>query len=407
MKTQSPSQFEFIALMASLMSIVALAMDALLPALSAIGQSLGVEQAQNNQLLITMLFLGLGVGQLISGPLSDSLGRKPVVYFGFGLFIIASFVCTTATSLDVMILGRILQGIGLSAPKTISIAIVRDSFSGNTMAKIMSFVMVIFILVPAIAPALGKFLLDGMGWTSIFYVQIGLALVISIWFALRQKESLSKENRSAFNGKLLLEGTKEFFKYKQATLNTLIQGFITGSFLVFLSTAQNILGEQYGLENEFPYIFAGIALVMGVSIFLNGMVVVKYGMKKLVQVSSIVFTSIAFIYVAWFYTSTNPPIYVLIGFLMVLFFTFGFLFGNLSALAMEPIGHIAGIGSALNGFVSTIIAVPIAAFIGAYIQTSALPLFIGFFITGLIAVVLIQFSRKQRSRFVVQKELMS
>ena len=138
---KNKSKLEFIGLMAALMSLVALSIDALLPALEQIGISINIQQNSNdNQLLITMIFLGLGFGQLISGPISDSLGRKPVIYFGFSVFVIASFICISATSIEMMVFGRILQGIGLSAPRTISIAMVRDSFEGNYMAKIMSFV---------------------------------------------------------------------------------------------------------------------------------------------------------------------------------------------------------------------------------------------------------------------------
>ena len=157
MLKKNTSQFEFIALMAALMSIVALAIDALLPALNYIGISIGTTQYSDNQLLITMIFLGIGLGPLFFGPISDSLGRKPVVYMGFALFILASLICVSATSLEMMVFGRILQGIGLLAPRTISIAMVRDTFSGDYMARIMSFITVVFILVPVVAPTMGKF----------------------------------------------------------------------------------------------------------------------------------------------------------------------------------------------------------------------------------------------------------
>ncbi|WP_106794209.1 multidrug effflux MFS transporter [Aquimarina sp. Aq78] len=399
MEKQQKSQLEFIVLMASLMSLVALAIDALLPALGIIGETIGIINTNNNQLLVTMIFLGLGIGQLLSGPLSDSFGRKPVIYFGFAIFIIASFICTTAPSLEVMILGRILQGVGLSAPRTISVAIVRDSFNGDYMAKIMSFVTVIFILVPAIAPALGKLLLDSMGWKSIFYIQIIASIIVVIWFAIRQKETLKSENKVTFSIKLFTNGIREFFKYKQAVVNTLILGFVTGSFLVFLSTAQKIFGEQYGMVDEFPYLFAAIALTVGVSTFINGSYVVKFGMKKMVALSSIFFTLVPLVYVLLFYNSTNPNVYILLSFFVLLFFSFGFLFGNLSALSMEPLGHIAGIGSAISGFISTIIAVPIAAIIGSFIKTTAMPLFMGFFITGLISVAFVQYCKITKPSF--------
>ena len=397
-KEKKQSSFEFIALMASLMSIVALAMDALLPALGAIGESIGVNDPSQNQLLITMIFLGLGIGQLIAGPLSDSLGRKPVTYMGFGVFILASLLCVTATRLEWMIVGRLLQGIGLAAPRTISMAIVRDLYKGDQMARIMSFVVVIFILVPAVAPAYGKVLLDAFGWQSIFYSQMLIGVVVIIWFALRQNETLPKAHKTTFSMHLLWNGARLFFKSKQATMYTIILGVVTGSFLVFLSTAQTVLGTHYNMEDEFPYLFAAVALAVGISTFFNGMLVVKFGMRKLVVVSSFVFTSIALVYTFLYSGRPNPEISVLLGFLIALFLSFGFLFGNLTSLAMEPLGKNAGIGAAMNGFVSTLIAVPIAGGIGGCITDTAWPLFVGFFTTGIVAVILLLFAAPLHKR---------
>jgi DHA1 family bicyclomycin/chloramphenicol resistance-like MFS transporter len=391
MKIRQKSEFEFIVIMAALMSLVSLAIDALLPAMSDIGATIGITDATNNQLLITMIFLGLGFGQLISGPLSDSYGRKPVIYVGFIVFSLASLICIFSTNLEMMIVGRILQGIGLSAPRTISIAMIRDRFSGNYMAKVMSFVVVIFILVPVVAPALGKIMLDSYGWKSIFYGQLLLGFSVMLWLWKRQPETLKPENKRAFEFKLLKEGLKEFLKHKNAVIFTLFSGCITGSFMVYLSASQVIFEQQYNLKEEFPFIFAGLALGIGVATFLNGTFVVKLGMLKLVSIFAIVFTLIPLVYIFLYAGEGNPSIYVLVAFFGLQFFAIAFLFGNTRALAMEPIGHIAGIGAAINGFVSTIMAVPIATFIGSFINTTALPLFIGFFVCGVLALLLIQY----------------
>ncbi|WP_417801084.1 multidrug effflux MFS transporter [Tenacibaculum sp.] len=394
MQKNNQSKLEFIALMASLMSLVALSIDALLPALEQIGISIRVQQeSHDSQLLVTMIFLGLGFGQLISGPISDSLGRKPVIYGGFILFVIASFICVSATSLEMMVLGRILQGVGLSAPRTISIAMVRDSFSGNYMAKIMSFIVVIFILVPVVAPAIGKLMLDAYGWRSIFYSQLIFGIIVMFWLWKRQPETLREENRIKFAFRLFLDGSKEFIKHKQAVIFTLISGFITGSFMVYLSASQQIFQEQYLLVDEFPYIFAGLSISVGFATFLNGSFVMKFGMHKIVSFFLIIFSIVPIIYVTLFYQKENPSIAILLIFFALQFFSIGFLFGNLRALAMQPVGHIAGIGAAINGFVSTIMAVPIATFIGTYIKTTTLPLFIGFFICGIVSLVLLNFTK--------------
>ena len=399
MKIRQKSEFEFIVIMAALMSLVSLAIDALLPAMTNIGDTIGITDATNNQLLITMIFLGLGFGQLISGPLSDSYGRKPIIYIGFIVFAFASLICVFSTSLEMMIVGRIIQGIGLSAPRTISIAMIRDRFSGNYMAKVMSFVVAIFILVPVVAPALGKIMLDLYGWQSIFYSQLLFGLAAMLWLWKRQPETLKKENKRAFKLSLLISGLKEFIKHKNAVIFTFFSGCITGSFMVYLSASQLIFEQQYNLKDEFPFIFAGIALFIGIATFLNGTFVVRLGMFKLVSIFTIIFTLIPFVYIFLYSGETNPSIYVLVTFFGLQFFAIAFLFGNTRALAMEPIGHIAGIGAAINGFVSTIMAVPIATLIGSFINTTALPLFIGFFVCGVIALLLIQylnFSNKKK-----------
>lgn len=390
MQKEKQSKLEFIILMAGLMSLVALSIDAILPALDQIGISIQINPESNNsQLLITMIFLGLGFGQLISGPISDSFGRKPIIYVGFIVFVLASFICITAPNLEVMIVGRILQGIGLSAPRTISIAMVRDSFSGDYMAKIMSFIVVIFILIPVVAPAIGKLMLDAYGWKFIFYSQLIYGCFIMIWLWRRQPETLKKPNRIKFSLQLFIDGTKEFITFKEAVIYTLISGFITGSFMVYLSASQQIFQEQYLLVDEFPYIFAGLAISVGFATFLNGSFVMRFGMYKLVSIFLIIFTLIPVVYIALFYQENQPSIEILLLFFSIQFFSIGFLFGNLRALAMQPVGHIAGVGAAINGFVSTIMAVPIATFIGQFVKTTTLPLFIGFFVCGLLSLLLL------------------
>jgi len=390
-------KFEFVALMASLMSIVALTIDALLPALPEIGASLGATSSSQNQLLITMIFLGIGFGQLIFGPISDSFGRKPIVYVGFIVFIIASIICVTTETYEMMLFGRILQGIGLSSPRSLSTSMVRDEFSGDYMAKILSFVVMFFILVPVIAPMFGQFLINLFNWQAIFYFNLIFGLIIMIWFWLRQPETLPKEKRIKFSSHLFVNGAKEFFKYKESVAFTLVSGFITGSFMVYLSTSQQIFQEQYDLAEMFPYIFASLAISIGFATFLNSQLVERFGMMKIAYYSTLAYAFISVLYVVLFSSGQNPSIYTLISFLALQFFAVGFLFGNLRALAMQPIGHIAGIGAAINGFLSTVLAVPIAHYIGTFVKTSVLPLFIGFSLFGILSIlVFVVLKRKTR-----------
>jgi len=343
-----------------------------------------------------MIFLGLGSGQLIFGPLSDSFGRKPIVYIGFIIFVVASIICVTTKSFEMMILGRILQGVGLSSPRTISIAMIRDSYSGDYMAKVLSIVVSFFILVPTIAPAIGQFFLNNYGWESIFNANLIIGLLIIIWFWKRQPETIKDENRIPFTGHLFIDGTKEFFKYKEAIAFTFVSGFITGSFMVYLSTSQQIYEQQYGLGEWFPYLFASTALAVGSSTFMNSQLVVKYGSFKIAYNALIAYLVVSSLYIALFFSGHNPNIYVLTTFFLTQFFAIGLLFGNLRSLAMQPLGHIAGIGSAINGFISTALAVPIANYIGSFVKTSVLPLFIGFAFFGMLSLLVLYYVKRKR-----------
>ncbi len=371
------------------MSIAALALDALLPALETIGVVIGIKDSVDNQLLVVAIFLGLGIGPLLFGPYSDSIGRKPIVYMGLALFIVASFICVYAQSLEVMLVGRVLQGIGLAAPRTISIAIIRDMYSGDYMARIMSFITVVFILVPVIAPALGKFIMNLYEWEGIFYVQVIFSMIVGVWFWRRQPETLTVKNRVPFSGASFIHGFKEVITQKSTMGYTLISGCIVGSFLVYLSASQQIFELQYGLKEEFPYIFSATALSIGTAIFLNGTLVLRFGMKRLVHISIFAFFFIGLLYTVLFSSGINPPVGVLIGFFCAQFVSIGFLFGNIRALAMEPLGHIAGMAAAITGFISTMMAVPISIFIGSFAKTSSLPLFIGFTFAGMISIAVI------------------
>ncbi len=375
------------------MSVVALAIDALLPALDVIGITLGTSNPADNQLIITMIFLGLGIGPLFFGPISDAIGRKPIVYMGFAIFLFASFLCVYAESLQIMITGRILQGIGLSAPRTISIAIIRDIYEGDYMARILSFVTVVFLLVPIVAPAAGKFVLDRFNWQGIFYVQLFFSGLVCLWFWKRQRETLAPEKRIAFTRLLFVKGFKEVIREKSTIGYTAISGLVFGAFMVYLSGSQHIFQEQYDLKEEFPLIFAGLSIAIGLAIFTNGSFVVRFGMEKMVSSALYLFLGVSFLYVLLYWNSENPPIEILMTFFAVQFFAIGFLFGNLRALAMQPMGHIAGMAAAITGFISTLMAIPLSTFIGRFIDQSVLPVFIGFMICGLISVFLMRYSR--------------
>jgi DHA1 family bicyclomycin/chloramphenicol resistance-like MFS transporter len=301
----------------------------------------------------------------------------------------------TTKNFAIMLFGRILQGIGLSSPRTMAISMIRDSYDGNFMAKIISMVVMVFILLPGIAPSLGQLILNHYDWTYIFYINLVFGVFVMFWFGFRQPETLASENRKRFTWRIFIDGTKEFLKHKEAVAFTLISGFITGSFMVYLSTSQQIFEQQYDLADLFPYIFASLAISIGSATFLNSRLVVKYGMWNIAYVAVIAYVIISLLYIVLFWSGINPSIEVLLGFFALQFFAIGFLFGNLRALAMQPLGHIAGIGAAINGFVSTVMAVPIANYIGNFVNDSVLPLFIGFLFFGVLSLIVFLYLKKR------------
>lgn len=406
MKLPQPTQrlpfVEFIALMALTTSLVALAIDAMIPALPAIGQALHVADSNDNQLIVSMVFLGMAIGQIFFGPLSDSYGRKASLYVSLSVFVIGCVMSAVSTDFTVMLIGRLLQGIGASGPRVIPMALIRDEYEGRDMAKVMSLIMMVFILVPMLAPMFGQLVVYVSDWRGIFYSFLLIALVLLVWFAFRQPETLAPEKRKPFTIKVVAHGIVEVFKNRKALGYTLASGVISGPFLAYLSTAQPILEEQFELGPSFTLYFAFLSLSIGVASFVNSKLVTKHGMRFLsycalggVTVSSSLFALILFA------LGNEPSIMIFMGYLMVTLFCMGILFGNINSLAMEPLGHIAGVGAAVVGSLSTFISVPIGVAIGQAYEQSVMPLVVGFLVFTLISALLMMWAENDSNAFQV------
>jgi len=387
---------EFIALMAMMMALTALAIDAMLPALTIIGNDLGVIKPNDNQLIISTLFLGLAIGQLFYGPLSDNIGRKPAVYIGLFVFGIGCILSLFAHNLTLMLIGRCLQGIGLSGPRVVSVAIIRDMYKGERMAQVMSFVMAVFIAVPALAPALGQGVLYIANWHMIFVLLLVLAGITFIWFSQRQEETLIKENRIQFSFSNLVKGLKEVCTIRTTIFYTLASGFISSAFVGFLNSSQQIFQIQYGLGERFPLYFALIALSVGTASFVNGRFVIRFGMKKMVTIAVLSIVIISLVFHLLINTIIpEPSLLIFMIYLCSTVFFVGILFGNLNSMAMEPLGHIAGIGAAIVGSVATFISVPFGTLIGTYYDGTVKPLVIGFLVFGMLTACSIFIAKKK------------
>ncbi|MAY43284.1 MULTISPECIES: multidrug effflux MFS transporter [unclassified Neptuniibacter] len=370
---------EFVALMAFVTCFVAMAIDLMLPALGVIGADLGVERANDAQLIITTVFLGVAIGQVLYGPLSDIVGRKPCLYLGFSIFIVGTFICLFSTSLDMMLLGRLFQGFGAAGPRIVTIAIVRDQHKGSQMARVMSLIMTVFILVPVVAPIIGQGILLVSGWRAIFAFLLLMALMIVIWLAVRLPETLSVDKRTRLSVSTILAGFKEVLAHKETMAYVIASGLCFGAFLGLLSSVQQVLQDLYELGAAFPFYFAILAAGIGASNFINSKLVMRFGMRPLVmgaQAGTVILSLTALVAMVWL--SAVPPLWFLMSYLMLLLLGMGLLFGNLNALAMEPFGHIAGLASSLVGVVSTLIAVGLGTLVGQSFNETVVPLIIGF-----------------------------
>ncbi len=387
---------EFIALMALTTSLVALTIDAMIPALPDIGQALNVQDSNDNQLIIAMVFLGMAMGQIFFGPFSDSFGRKPSLYLSLAVFAVGCIMSAMATNFTVMLIGRLLQGIGASGPRIVPMALIRDEYEGRGMARIMSLIMMVFILVPMLAPMFGQLVVFLTNWRGIFYSFLLIAMILLVWFSFRQPETLPPEKRKPFTMKVILLGIIEVFKNRKSLGYTLSVGVASGPFLAYLSTAQPILEVQFGLGATFTIYFALLSLSIGIASYVNSKLVIKFGMRFLsyYALAVIIIASVLFGLLR-FFIGVEPSLMFFMGYLIVTLFAMGIIFGNMNALAMEPLGHIAGVGAAVVGSLSTLISVPIGIAIGQAYHQSVMPLVFGFLICTLVALVLMAWAEKE------------
>lgn len=386
---------EFIVLMALLMSIVAISIDAFLPALGMIREELGTANPNHVQFLLSFIFIGMAIGQLICGPLSDAIGRKPVIYATTSLFFAGSILCYFSQNLEMLLFGRFIQGLGVSGPYVSTMSIVRDKYSGREMARIMSVVMMIFIMVPALAPSLGQAILLVAGWRYIFLFYIFYAAVIMLWQFFRLEETLPKPNRIPLTVTMIARGFKEVFTHPVTLGYTICMGLLFGSFIGYLNSSQQIFQVQFNTGQLFTVYFGLLALVFGVASLANSRFVEKLGMHYITirGAYAIIASSLLFLAMHWLVDIT---LWMFLIFAVVLFFSFGMMFGNLNAIAMEPMGHIAGIASAVIGSVSSLISMLIGTWIGQMYDNSLIPVVSGFAFFGTLALLTMLYAEKKR-----------
>lgn len=371
---------EFIALTAMTIASTAFSIDAMLPAMTDIAAELTPDAPNRAQLIITAFVLGMGLGTFVTGPIADRVGRKPVILGGFALYFLGAALSVVAPTLELALFARIAQGLGAAGPRIAILAIVRDQFEGRRMAQVMSFAMMVFTLVPAVAPLVGTGIIALAGWRGIFVAFMLWAVVVSLWLGLRQPETLTPERRRPLRPAVLAAGITEILSNRNVVLVIAVLTLIYGILFGTLSSVQQIFARTFQSESAFPWYFGGISLIAAGASFLNASIVVQLGMRPVIRatllVELILSATLALITATGALQGT-AYFAAFLFWIQSIFFMMGLCLGNLNALGMEPLGHLAGLGSSVISALSTVAAVAIAVPIGLAFDGTPLALAIG------------------------------
>lgn len=386
---------QFVGVVAAMMACNALAIDSMLPALPQIGQTLGIGIANDRQWIITAYLLGFGITQIIYGTLADRYGRKPVLMFGIFIYILASLAASFATSFEIMMTMRVLQGVGAAATRVLAIAIVRDCYSGRKMARVMSFAFIVFLATPVIAPSLGQAIMLVAPWPWIFrgLAMFGAALLVAV--ALRLPETLHEDDRLPIATRRVLQAFATTLTNRSAVGYMLASAVVIGALFGFINSAQQIFADAFKAPGLFTSIFATVALFMALSSLLNARIVIGMGTRPVSHVALLFFTLAGAIH-ATIAVGGFETIWIFAVFQAITMFCFGLVAPNFGSIAMEPLGHIAGTASSVQGVVTTVGAALIGFFIGQHFDGTVVPYTIAVTACGATAFVIVLVTEKGR-----------
>lgn len=380
------SRPEFIALIAGLMALNALAIDVMLPALPYMGEALGVLHENDRQFVLTTYMLGFGIAQLAFGPLSDRYGRRAPLFVGLAVYIVAAFAAVFSPNFATLLALRFVQGMGAAASRVIATSIVRDRFGGRAMAEVMSLVFMVFMIIPVIAPAIGQVILLTGPWEYIFIFMALLGLVISIWTFLRLPETLAPQHRRPLRPAVVLEGFRIVLTNRMAIMYGLAGTFIFGALFGFINTSQQVYVGVYDLGTLFPVAFAFQASLMSVSSYTNSRMVRRVGMRRLSHGAILVFTALSAVWLVLAMT-IDIPLWMFMTLLCMIMFMFGWTASNMNSLSMEPLGAVAGTASSVFGFIQTVGGALLGTYVGSFFDGSVTPIAAGYFIFGVLAII--------------------
>lgn len=393
--TRVLSRPEFIALMAALMALNALAIDVMLPALPYMGEALGVTSENERQFVITAFMIGMGTAQLVFGPLSDRFGRRAPLLVGMGIYVIAASIAVFAPNFTTLLVLRFIQGLGAASVRVIVTSAVRDRYAGREMAEVMSLTFMVFMAVPIIAPGIGQVLLLTGPWQTIFIFMALLASASWLWTFFRLPETLPLDKRRPLTFKGIIEGFRIVFTNRMAISYGLAGTFLFGALFGFISSSQQIYVDIYGLGEYFPVAFAAMAGLMSVSSFTNSRIVRRYGMRRLSHGAMLCFTGFSIVWLG-FALVGFLPLWLFFSLLAVIMFSFGWAASNMNSLSMEPLGAVAGSASAVFGFIQTVGGAVIGGYIGQLFNNTTIPVAVGYAGMGILSLIFILIAENGR-----------
>jgi DHA1 family bicyclomycin/chloramphenicol resistance-like MFS transporter len=367
----------------------------MLPALPAIGDALGVTHENQRQWVIAAYVLGFGVAQLFYGPIADRFGRKPVLITSLSLFCATSIMAAFADSFETLIAARVLQGVSAAASRVLTVSIVRDCYSGRKMARVMSLSFIVFLLVPILAPSIGQLILLVAPWRAIFFFLAGFATILVLWAAMRLPETLHPEYRTPISVSTLAKRTGEVLRNRYSIGYTIGSSCLFGGLLGFINSVQQIFADVFHQAEIFPVMFAFCASFMGVASFLNSRVVERLGTRRVSHGALIGFIAVTFLHLL-VAASGNETMWSFVFFLALTMGCVGLAGPNFNSMAMEPLGHIAGTASSIQGFISTMGGALVGVLIGQSFNGTTMPVAAGLFLIGLVSITAVLITERGR-----------
>lgn len=386
---------EFVALCASLAAVAAMSIDILLPALPAIGEAFGIVDQNTRQLVVLFFVVTFAISQLFYGPLADRFGRKPLLTFGLALYLVGSVSAMFMTAFPWFLGMRAIQGVGAAALQVVTMAVIRDCFSGQAMGRVLTFVFTTFMIIPIVAPTVGQSIELAAGWKGIFIFNAIAGAAILLWMTTRLRETLAVEDRRSLALGSLIGA------FVEICTNRITAGYAVASTLTLVSlfsyivSVQQVYGDLYGLGTLFPLAFGASSIGVAIAALFSARLVRKVGMRPVAHGCMAIFT-VSGLMLFLLALSGNPPFWVTFGLLSVCMMAFGVLQGNVNAIALEPLGHIAGTASSLFGVVTTTIGTILGGVVGQAYDGTVVPLAFAFGFGGLLAVLAVFWTERGR-----------